>query len=102
MATSEEPISLVMFVVQSLAWSLELPARGLLCCPQFLSKPHPGPRGHSLGPCCSSPRVDCLPAGVWLRLFSLGHSGLPPLPSPGRGGSAVWVADSSRLKYLYS
>lgn len=40
MATSEEPISLVISMVQSLAWSCELPelpARGLLCCPDFSS-----------------------------------------------------------------
>lgn len=60
MATSEEPISLVMFVAQRLAYSLKLPASSLLCCPQFLFIPHPVPTGNSSIPqgfYCPSPRV---------------------------------------------
>lgn len=72
MATSEEPISLVMSMVQRLAWSSELPATGLLCCPQFLPRPHPVPRGPSLGTLWPFPqRRHFLPAGGWLGFLSL-------------------------------
>ena len=91
MATSEEPISLVMSVVHRLAWSLKLPARALLCCPQFLSLPHPVPRGRSSGTLLSLPQSRlCLPAGGWLRFFSLGHSRLhAPTPTPHPVGGEV-------------
>lgn len=73
MATSEEPISLVMSVVQRLAWSSKLPARGFLCCPRFLSMPQSVPRVRSSGTLLSLPWSRlCLPAGGWLRFHSLG------------------------------
>lgn len=62
MATSEEPISLVMSVVQRLAQGSELLARGLRCCPQFPSDFSRSliqfPEAIPQGLCCPSPRVD--------------------------------------------
>lgn len=61
MATSEEPISLAVSVVQRLAWSSELPARGLLCCPRFLSNALPSsqrPFIRDSALCCPFPIVN--------------------------------------------
>lgn len=95
MATSEEPISLVMSVVQRLAWSLKLLARGLFCCPQFLSMPHPVPRGHSSGtlPSCRWLAKVLLPRPVWIAIS---------FPPKSEVGSAVRVADSGSLKHPYT
>lgn len=95
MATSEEPISLVMSVVQSLAWSSKLLARGLPLLSQFLSMPHPVPRGHSSGTLLFLPRSRlCLPAGGWLRSRSLRvlWVTIPTLSPPSEVGSVVEVA----------
>lgn len=95
MATSEEPISLVISVVQSLAWSCELPARGLLCCPQFLFWLCPVPRNRSLRTLLPLPHSS-RPPGKRLRLFSFS-----PSPSFRRGRGYSVGGDSGSLKYPY-
>lgn len=72
MATSEEPISLVMPVVRSLAWSVVLPAGGLLGCPQFLCRPW-----------AVAPGLTALPTRGLAEALPLGHCGLPLVPFSG-------------------
>lgn len=98
MATSEEPISLVISVVQSLAWSCELPelpARGLLCCPQFLFWLCPVPRNRSLRTLLPLPHSS-RPPGKHQRLFSFS-----PSPSSRQERDYGVGGDSGSLKYPY-
>lgn len=81
---------------------MKLPIRGLLCCPQFLSVPHPIPSGHSSGTLLSFPqRRLCLPAGGWLRFQSL-RVLCPHHQLQSEVGSAVGVTDPGSLKHFYT